>query len=300
MPHRPTMRKGPFPGTTTYRRRLGGKGGRRALPSPAGCQAARTRGISARGRAALACLGAAILMLAGAIALPSLTSLPATADISLEARSEAEASQLQGDSGLPRNAALDVPALQQYPELPTGCESVALTNALLSCGFDLQKTEIAQTWLPTSDDDFVYAFLGDPFAPDGHSCMAPGIERAAEAYLTAQGAGIEAADLTGATMREVLGQVAAGNPVIAWCTIDLDEPEACYRTAQAGGRTYRLVANSHCVVVRGYDLDAGVVLVSDSLVGQASYPLGTFAARYYALGAQAVVLQHASSGVAAG
>ena len=35
----------------------------------------------------------------------------------------------------------------------------------------------------------------------------------------------------------------------------------------------------------------GTVLVSDSLAGQVSYPLATFAARYYALGAQAVVLR---------
>ena len=45
------------------------------------------------------------------------------------------------------------------------------------------------------------------------------------------------------------------------------------------------------MVVRGFDLDAGTVLVSDSLAGQVAYPLATFAARYYALGAQAVVLR---------
>ena len=45
------------------------------------------------------------------------------------------------------------------------------------------------------------------------------------------------------------------------------------------------------MVVRGFDLDAGTVLVSDSLAGQVSYPLATVAARYYALGAQAVVLR---------
>ena len=201
----------------------------------------------------------------------------------LEARAAAEAAQLQVAAELPRSASLDVPALQQYPELPTGCESVALTNALLACGFDLQKTEIAQEWLPTGADDFVHAFMGDPTSPDGHSCMAPAIADTAAAYLAAHGSDLEAADLTGAPFRDVLAQAAAGNPVVVWCTIGLDEPGACYRTAQEGGRTYNLITNSHCVVVRGFDLDAGTVLVSDSLAGQVSYPLATFCLLYTSL-----------------
>lgn len=64
-----------------------------------------------------------------------------------------------------------------------------------------------------------------------------------------------------------------------------------YRTARENGRTYRLYANSHCVVVSGYDLNEGLVLVSDSLAGQVSYDLQQFAVRYYELGAQAVVIE---------
>ncbi|HJH74016.1 MAG TPA: C39 family peptidase [Eggerthellaceae bacterium] len=252
---------------------------------------ARAGNVLARCKAALACFGAAALVLALALALPLAASPSAAADVDLEARAAAEAAQLQVAAELPRSASLDVPALQQYPELPTGCESVALTNALLACGFDLQKTEIAQEWLPTGADDFVHAFMGDPTSPDGHSCMAPAIADTAAAYLAAHGSDLEAADLTGAPFRDVLAQAAAGNPVVVWCTIGLDEPGACYRTAQEGGRTYNPITNSHCVVVRGFDLDAGTVLVSDSLAGQVSYPLATFAARYYALGAQAVVLR---------
>ena len=99
--------------------------------------------VLARCKAALACFGAAALVLALALTLPLAASPSAAADVDLEARAAAETAQLQAAAELPRSASLDVPALQQYPELPTGCESVALTNALLACGFDLQKTEIA-------------------------------------------------------------------------------------------------------------------------------------------------------------
>ncbi|MFR1639590.1 MAG: hypothetical protein ACLSVD_10725 [Eggerthellaceae bacterium] len=49
---------------------------------------------------------------------------------------------------------------------------MALTNALLSLGFNLGKTDIADNWLPLGEDDFVTAFMGDPHSTDGHSCMA--------------------------------------------------------------------------------------------------------------------------------
>ena len=168
---------------------------------------------------------------------------------------------------------------------------MALTNALLSLGFNLGKTDIADNWLPLSEDDFVTAFMGDPHSTDGHSCMAPAIVRTADAYLAAQGSSLEATDITGSSLDQVLDQVAGGNPVIAWCTIGLEPPGAAYRTARENGRTDRLYAYSHCVVVSGYDLNEGLVLVSDSLAGQVSYDLQQFAVRYYELGAQAVVIE---------
>ncbi|WP_232050861.1 C39 family peptidase [Arabiibacter massiliensis] len=224
------------------------------------------------------------------MAVPLAGSHSAAADVEAPERAAAEAAALREESGLPRAVSFDVPSLSQYPELPTGCESVALTNALLALGFDLGKTEIAEAWLPQSDSDFVTAFLGDPHSVDGHSCMAPAIVRTAEAYLAAHGSNLEVEDLTGSSFKALLGEVAAGNPVVAWCTIGLEEPGEAYRIASDGDRTYRLYVNSHCVVVHGYDLEAGIVLVSDSLAGQVSYDLEAFVTRYYQIGAQAVAI----------
>lgn len=225
--------------------------------------------------------------------LPLFASSPADADANAESKAATEAAALQSgaDNDLARTASFDAPALQQYPELPTGCESIALTNALMSQGFNLSKTEVADRWLPKSSDDFVDAFMGDPHQADGNSCMAPGVTLGANAYLNAQHSQLQAMDLTGETFGAVLHEVSQNHPVIAWCTIGLEEPGECYDTERADGRTYRLLTNSHCVVIHGYDLDAGTVLTSDSLIGQATYPLEVFAARYYALGAQAVVIR---------
>ncbi|BAK43864.1 hypothetical protein EGYY_06630 [Eggerthella sp. YY7918] len=188
------------------------------------------------------------------------------------------------------SCSLDVPALLQNPELPTGCESVALVNALQFYGFNVEKTEIADLWLARSDYDFVHAFLGNPYDTSGFACMAPALVEAANAYLEAQDSSLHAEEKTGSSFSDVLALVATGRPVIVWCTIDLAEPSQAYQVAYENGNEYRLLQPSHCVVISGYDLDSGVVYVSDSLVGQTSYPLDLFATRYYQLGAQAIVI----------
>lgn len=237
------------------------------------------------------CFFVAAVLLAIVVAFPLMDLRSAAADIEAPSRAANEVATLKDTSDLPRTISFDVPSLQQNPELPTGCESVALTNALLSFGFNLAKTEIADTWLPMSDSDFVTAFMGDPHSADGHSCMAPAITQTADSYLLANSSTLRAHDLTGASFSDVLAEVAAGHPAIVWCTIDLAEPGDAYNSARAFDRTYRLYPNSHCVVVRGYDLDSGVAFVSDPLAGDVTYNLDTLMTRYYQLGAQAVVIK---------
>ena len=73
-------------------------------------------------------------------------------------------------SGAMVGAWVDVPCYSQYPELPTGCESVALTNLLNYYGFGLGKTIIADYYLPKgSNGNFVTAFDGNPRRNSGGS-----------------------------------------------------------------------------------------------------------------------------------
>ena len=51
-----------------------------------------------------------------------------------------------------RQYQLDTEELFQNPELPTGCESVALTAALQYLKFDLEKTDIAENYLTYGED----------------------------------------------------------------------------------------------------------------------------------------------------
>lgn len=193
-------------------------------------------------------------------------------------------------TALPQSAQLNVPSLFQDPELPTGCESVALTDDLLSYGFDLDKTEIADDWLARSDTDFVNAFKGDPHSPSGHSAMAPAITQAAQDYLNAQGSSLHAIDMTGASISDILKQVAAGHPVIAWCSMYMEDPGTPYDFADENNHVYRLFPHSHTLVISGYNLHTKTIEVSDPLAGKTSYDLELFTMRYLQLGSQAIVI----------
>ena len=57
-------------------------------------------------------------------------------------------------------AVLAVPNILQNPELPTGCESVALTMLLHYWGYDTLKTEIADHYLSYDTTNFVSSFVG--------------------------------------------------------------------------------------------------------------------------------------------
>ena len=98
-------------------------------------------------------------------------------------------------SGAMVGAWVDVPCYLQYPELPTGCESVALTNLLNYYGFGLGKTIIADYYLPKgSNGNFVTAFDGNPRRSSGGlmGCVAPAITIAGNNFLRAAGSIMQA------------------------------------------------------------------------------------------------------------
>ena len=54
----------------------------------------------------------------------------------------------------------------QNPELPTGCESVALTMVLKYLGFDFEKTTIADDYLVFADRNFYDGLYRKPHTED--------------------------------------------------------------------------------------------------------------------------------------
>lgn len=170
--------------------------------------------------------------------------------------------------------------------LPTGCESMALTNALLYWGFDLDPDTIADDYMPWSESDFVYAFLGNPHTYHGLTIMPPGLANTANAFLTAVGSSLGAYDITGISFSDLYAYIDGGYPVIVWNTVGM---------GSLGGNSYEqdgytCHSNTHTVVLAGYNLSAGTVYISDSISGAVWRDASEFAAIYAAMGSLAVTI----------
>lgn len=193
---------------------------------------------------------------------------------------------------LPSSFRLDVPDILQNPELPTGCESVALTMALMYEGFSLEKTTIADEYLVyTENDNLAEGYYGDPYSENGAGCFPPALIKTADLYLQAQQSDLRGVDLTGVSLQDLFLYVAGDMPVIVWNTMYMSEPNFTGEEFDLNGITYRWYNAEHCVVLSGYDLDRGVVYINDPLEGIVERDLAAFEAYYDEIGRFAIVLQ---------
>ena len=182
---------------------------------------------------------------------------------------------------------LHVPSVWQNPELPTGCESVALTNVLKYYGFKLGKAEIADHYMPWSGSDFVYAFMGNPHSSHGAAIMAPGITNTANSYLSSKGSGLRATNVTGSSFDKLYSYIDSGIPVVVWSTMYFGNRGR----AVAHQSGYTMYNGTHAVTLAGYNANKTQVLVSDPLSGSVWREAGRFKYLYEQMGKQAVVIQ---------
>ena len=164
---------------------------------------------------------------------------------------------------LPSSASLDLPEMWQVPELPTGCESVALTIALNYMGCGLKKETFAQKYLRHHVDDMTEGFVGDPFSDDGAGIFPPALVASCNDYFESQDSDLVAFETTSYHFGQLLALTAKGCPVVIWVTTEYDPPQKVEDTVDKDGIAYQWYANEHCVVIQGYDLDTGRIVLSD-------------------------------------
>lgn len=197
-------------------------------------------------------------------------------------------------SGAMVGAWVDVPCYMQYPELPTGCESVALTNLLNYYGFGLSKTTIAGHYLPISwSNNFVTAFAGDPFTGTGglNGCVAPAIVIAGNNYLSAAGSSLRAVDVSFSSIPALKSRLSCGQPIEVWNTEWGGYPGGRYAASWYNGHSYGLWGGNHAVVLKGYDDEEGIVYVSDSISGDVTRDAKVFFSTWQMMDSQAVAIE---------
>ncbi|GEB76821.1 C39 family peptidase [Sporolactobacillus inulinus] len=153
---------------------------------------------------------------------------------------------------------LDVPLIKQRPELPTGCEAVALTMALHYYGINVDKEKIVAQMprdaTPLTRDekgtiktwgDPEAGFVGDPYG-DGITINPNPLKQVLDQYRSGGVA------LYGADFSVIEDYVNRGKPVLVWFTISHEMPILRYWYTPAGKSIFA-PRPLHCIVVTGSD-----------------------------------------------
>ena len=180
--------------------------------------------------------------------------------------------------------------IRQLPQLPTGCESVALTMVLKYYGFPLSKTTIASRYLSRSGSNFVTRFWGSPFSSSGGGIYSPGLTITANKYLNAQKSALKAYELTGIRFSDLYRYIDANIPVIVWNSMYMYHPVGVH-SYRVNGKRWTFYRYEHCVVLCGYDKKNGKVLINDPLSGLVWRKASSFERIYNKMGRMAVVIQ---------
>lgn len=203
--------------------------------------------------------------------------------------------------GLPARHRLDVPVILQNPELPNGCEATALAMVLTYHGYNADKLSLAYDYIPLEDFVLVdgrrtggnpaLVYPGDP-GGIGYYCLPRVVAGAANRYLSRQsGASHVGRNATGAEEDVLKAHIAAGQPVLAWCTIDGEAPRTNPDTAwylSDTGELYVPYSNLHVVVLSGYDEES--FYISDPQGLRDAVPIDAFMENYRQMGSRAVTM----------
>lgn len=192
----------------------------------------------------------------------------------------------------------DVPIIAQYPDFPTGCESVSAVIALQYAGVDISVVDFVDKYLDKSSHfynengkrygpDPYKVFVGSPRSTASFGCMAPVIENAVKKIV---GSSMTVENRTGYTLPMLCkSYIDKGIPCVVWVSIGMLET---YRSASwtlEDGSTYYFPANEHCMVLIGYS-DTHYYF-SDPYRGEhVKYACALAEQRFEELGRQALVV----------
>ncbi len=195
---------------------------------------------------------------------------------------------------LPMYWQINVSPVLQEPELPTGCEITSLTALLNYRGYMVDKMVMADTYLDCALENgtnytFYEKYIGDP-RTNGYGCYSPVIVKAATEFLADQNSPMEAVNLSGSTMEEILMVIASGHPVVIWNTLDSGDVEEKLIWTTPDGEDVYWTAQEHCMLLTGFNLAESTVTVCDPMKGIATYELNQFFKVYDAMHQQAMTV----------
>ena len=195
----------------------------------------------------------------------------------------------------------DFEIIEQYPELPTGCEITAMTMVLHYYGYQVDKVTMALDYMPKTEAEFYRSedgrlmgpdlenyFVGDPTEDSGYICGTGAIVTAANRYLTDVGSNLKAAAMKNAQPEELYDLIDQGTPVVIWCTINMEDRAETDGWYREDGTYMEWSTNDHGAVLIGYDEDT--VTVADPIYSRITVSREQFEKIFAERGGQCVIL----------
>lgn len=192
---------------------------------------------------------------------------------------------------------IDVPAICQYPELPTGCESVAAAMVLRYYNADITAEEFAESWLECSENfysknDKLYGpdpnkvFAGNPFSENSYGCFAAPIVEAINENSTKY----NAKKVTDKSLQELCVEyIDSDKPILIWATMGMKESKKGRTWYLKDGSEFTWIAGEHCLVLVGYNRE--YYIFNDPQSGSmVAFQKHIAEKRFRELGAQAVYI----------
>lgn len=163
---------------------------------------------------------------------------------------------------------IDVPVINQYPELPSGCEITSAAAYLNYLGIDIDKVELQKSYLPDSFDfeyftdgsmrkgpDPSVVFVGYP-EENGFGCFNTVIIKSLNTYFSDNSLPYEAITIDGATQADLERLLDYGIPVEVWASKNMmpfkytDDNKWRLNTT---GEEFCWPKNSHTLILCGYN-----------------------------------------------
>ncbi len=200
---------------------------------------------------------------------------------------------------------LDVPIINQYPELPVGCEITSAAAVLQYLGFDVDKLYLTDNYL-ICDDNFTYdenkeshgpdpykVFAGDPY-DWGYGCFAPVIVDTLNKYFADTDPNYEAMELEEINPADIEKLINEGVPMIVWASRGMKsynyrEPAVWYLNDT--GEQFTWIGNSHTLVLCGYDSTCYYFMDCDGKEEITAYLKEQFINRFQENGSQCVIVR---------
>lgn len=194
---------------------------------------------------------------------------------------------------------VDVQPVSQYPDYPTGCESVTAVMALHYAGIPIGIEAFIENHLPCDDrfyeeDGVLYGpdpyavFVGDPRRAESYGCMAPVIEQALRSCVGEQR---EVINTTGEALSALChNYIDKGIPVMMWATMEMRSIGIGGTWLLPDGTSFTWPTGEHCLLLIGYNENA--YIFNDPRYDVAvAYDKKSVEMAYAALGKQSLVIQ---------